>query len=38
MLGEAFDRVILYEDHSVRGRADGEIIRLIREGMAAGAA
>ena len=35
-MGEAFDRVILYEDHYTRGRADGEIIRLLREGMAAG--
>ena len=30
LLGEAFDRVILYEDHYTRGRADGEIIRLLR--------
>ena len=36
LLGDAFDRVILYEDHYLRGRADGEIIRLIREGMSAG--
>jgi cyanophycin synthetase len=36
LLGDSFDRVILYEDHSVRGRADGEIVRLIREGIAAG--
>jgi cyanophycin synthetase len=36
LLGEAFDRVILYEDHYTRGRPDGEIIRLLREGMAAG--
>ena len=36
LLGESFDRVILYEDHSVRGRPDGEIIRLIREGLAGG--
>ena len=28
--------MILYEDHYHRGRADGEIIRLLREGMAAG--
>ncbi len=37
LLGNAFDRVILYEDHSVRGRADGEIMRLMREGLAKGA-
>jgi cyanophycin synthetase len=36
LLGNAFDRVILYEDHSVRGRADGEIMRLMREGLAKG--
>jgi len=36
LLGEAFDRVILYEDHSVRGRTQGEITRLMREGLAAG--
>ncbi len=36
LLGNAFDRVILYEDHSVRGRADGEIMRLMREGLARG--
>ena len=36
LLGAAFDRVILYEDHSVRGRPDGEIIRLIRQGMSNG--
>ena len=28
--------MILYEDHYIRGRADGEIIRLFREGMASG--
>ena len=36
MLGEAFDRVILYEDHYTRGRPEGEIIRLLREGLASG--
>ena len=36
LLGEAFDRVILYEDHYLRGRPDGEIIRLIRQGMESG--
>ena len=36
LLGEAFDCVILYEDHYTRGRPDGEIIRLLREGMASG--
>jgi cyanophycin synthetase len=33
LLGEAFDHVILYEDHYKRGRADGEIIDLFRQGM-----
>lgn len=33
LLGEAFDHVILYEDHYKRGRPDGEIIGLFRKGM-----
>ena len=33
LLGAAFDRVIVYEDHYLRGRAPGEIIRLIRQGI-----
>ena len=37
ILGDAFDRVLLYEDQYKRGRADGEIMRLIRQGLAAGA-
>lgn len=36
VLGEAFDRVILHEDHYKRGRADGEIIGLLRQGLALG--
>jgi cyanophycin synthetase len=36
LLGEAFDRVILYEDHYLRGRAEGEIMRLFCEGLAHG--
>ena len=36
LLGEAFDRVILYEDHYRRGRADGEIIRHFRDGLEKG--
>ena len=31
MLGDAFDRVILYEDHYVRGREKGEIMGLLRK-------
>ncbi len=33
MLGEAFDSVILYEDHYTRGREKGQIIRLFRQGL-----
>ena len=36
LLGDAFDRVILYEDHYLRGRAEGEIMRLFREGLEGG--
>ena len=36
LLGQAFDRVILYEDHYLRGRAQGEIMNLFRQGLAAG--
>jgi len=34
ILGEAFDDVILYQDAAQRGRADGEVIGLLREGLA----
>ena len=34
LLGAAFDRVILYEDHYLRGRAPGEIMGLLRKGLA----
>ena len=34
LLGEAFDSVILYEDHYLRGRQKGEIISLFRQGLA----
>src|SRR5690606_16237549 len=33
ILGDAFDDVILYEDQCQRGRADGEVVRLLREGL-----
>jgi cyanophycin synthetase len=36
LLGEAFDRVLLYEDHYLRGRAEGDIMRLFRQGLEAG--
>jgi len=35
-LGDAFDHVVIYEDHYLRGRQPGEIIRLFREGVAKG--
>jgi cyanophycin synthetase len=34
LLGAAFDRVILYEDHYLRGRPSGQIIGLLRQGLA----
>lgn len=33
ILGDAFDSVILYEDQCQRGRADGEVIKLLRQGL-----
>ncbi|MDX1964023.1 MAG: cyanophycin synthetase [Pirellulales bacterium] len=36
LLGHAFDTVILYEDHYVRGREAGEITRLFQRGLALG--
>ncbi|MDP3638938.1 MAG: Mur ligase family protein, partial [Azonexus sp.] len=33
ILGDAFDEVILYQDACQRGRADGEVITLLREGL-----
>ncbi|MBU1237412.1 MAG: cyanophycin synthetase [Gammaproteobacteria bacterium] len=34
ILGDAFDEVILYQDACQRGRADGEVIALLRDGLA----
>ena len=34
ILGHAFDDVLLYQDACQRGRADGEVIALLREGLA----
>jgi cyanophycin synthetase len=34
ILGEAFDDAILYQDAAQRGRADGEVIALLRQGLA----
>jgi len=36
LLGDSFDRVILYEDKGTRGHAPGEIIALLRRGIASG--
>jgi cyanophycin synthetase len=34
ILGNAFDHVIIYEDKCTRGRADGEVVALMRRGLA----
>jgi cyanophycin synthetase len=36
LLGNAYDRVILYEDTELRGRPDGTIFALMRQGLAKG--
>ncbi|MFO0904687.1 MAG: Mur ligase family protein [Pirellulales bacterium] len=36
MLGDAFDQVILYEDHYIRGRQPGEITALFQQGLQRG--
>jgi cyanophycin synthetase len=33
ILGSAFDEVLLYQDQCQRGRADGEVVRLLRQGL-----
>ena len=33
MIGDAFERVVLFEDACQRGRADGEVIALLRQGL-----
>jgi cyanophycin synthetase len=33
LLGDAFDEVILYQDQCQRGRADGEVLGLLRDGL-----
>ncbi|MBI3727679.1 MAG: cyanophycin synthetase [Burkholderiales bacterium] len=33
ILGESFDDVVLYQDQCQRGRADGEVVALLREGL-----
>jgi cyanophycin synthetase len=34
ILGAAFDEVVLYQDQCQRGRADGEVVALLRDGLA----
>jgi cyanophycin synthetase len=34
ILGDAFDEVILYQDQCQRGRQDGEVLALLRKGLA----
>ncbi|MHB8948815.1 MAG: cyanophycin synthetase [Rhodoferax sp.] len=34
ILGNAFDQVLLYQDQCQRGRADGEVLALLRAGLA----
>jgi len=33
ILGQAFDEVILYQDQCQRGREDGEVLRLLQDGL-----
>ena len=33
ILGDAFDRIVLYQDACQRGRADGEVLALLRDGL-----
>ena len=33
ILGDAFDTVVLYQDQCQRGRADGEVLALLRDGL-----
>jgi cyanophycin synthetase len=33
ILGHAFDRVVLYQDAAQRGRGDGEVLALLRQGL-----
>jgi cyanophycin synthetase len=34
ILGQAFDEIVLYEDQCQRGRGDGEVLALLRQGLA----
>jgi len=33
IIGEAFDEVVLYQDACQRGRVDGEVLKLLRQGL-----
>ena len=33
ILGDAFDEVILYQDQCQRGRAEGEVLKLLQRGL-----
>jgi cyanophycin synthetase len=33
ILGDAFDQILLYQDACQRGRADGEVVALLRQGL-----
>jgi len=33
IIGDAFDEVVLYQDQCQRGRADGEVLALLRQGL-----
>ena len=33
ILGDAFDEVVLFQDKCQRGRADGEVLKLLRQGL-----
>lgn len=36
VIADHFDEIVVYEDQCTRGRQDGEVIRLMREGLAEG--
>ncbi|MBM4075943.1 MAG: cyanophycin synthetase, partial [Planctomycetes bacterium] len=36
LIANGFDQMVIYEDQCTRGRADGEVIALMRQGMARG--
>ena len=36
LIANGFDEMVIYEDQCTRGRADGEVIRLMRQGLATG--